>query len=280
MIYLNGSMVVFEKFPNNEMFFDMVYNQGKEQFKIIFKFKDNSTLMELFMLVKEIRRLYPEAIIELVIAYMPYSRMDRSEENRVFSLKHIADFINDLNFHSVRILQPHSDVTCALINRSVKVDVTEWLFDYALRVYDFDWQYTDAIMFPDAGAQNSMKNMCRENIILGSKRRDFSTGRITDYNMNIPEGYDVKGKHIVIVDDLCSKGGTFIWAASILRAYEPRKISLIVTHMEETVYKGDLLESPLIDYILTTDTIIEKDKHIPSKMQVLDFTNFTEKRRM
>lgn len=51
-----------------------------------------------------------KAKTKLIIGYMPYSRMDRTEGMRVFTLKYLCKIINSLNFESVEIYEPHSDV--------------------------------------------------------------------------------------------------------------------------------------------------------------------------
>ena len=54
--------------------------------------------------------------------YIPYSRMDRKEENRLFTLKSVAKFINELNFKKVIVWEPHSNVSTALFDRIAVVN--------------------------------------------------------------------------------------------------------------------------------------------------------------
>lgn len=61
------------------------------------------------------------------------------------------------------------------------------------------------------------------------------------------------------MDDLCSKGGTFMLTASKLKEIGATEIYLVVTHCENTVFQGELLTSDLITGIYTTNSILSKD---------------------
>lgn len=65
----------------------------------------------------------------------------------------------------------------------------------------------------------------------------------------------VKDKNILIVDDICSKGGTFYHSAQALKDAGAADIYLFITHCEDSIFKGSLLESGLIKHIYTTDSL-------------------------
>jgi ribose-phosphate pyrophosphokinase len=71
---------------------------------------------------------------------------------------------------------------------------------------------------------------------------------------------EVKGKDVLIVDDICSRGGTFFHSAKALKAAGANKIYLYVTHLETTVFNGELLNSGLVEKIYTTNSIFPKEK--------------------
>lgn len=284
MIYFNGGKVNFTTFPNSERYFDLNVMVDKDNL-IIFKYENDTSLMELYMFTKEIRRIYPNIHLQLAIAYMPYSRMDRSEAARVFSLKHITDFINDLDFYKVMVLEPHSDVTCALLNRSFKREVTTRLFEYAKISKMIEWneQY-DWVIFPDAGAQKNFSSGIAKNIAVCNKHRDFRTGNLTDLTIEIPNGGDLRTRNVVILDDLCSKGGTFVWAVEeILKLtgtlYKPNSVTLIVAHTEPNIFNGKIFNTNLIDTVITTNSIInESDNHYGDRLRIISFDNYINKK--
>ena len=63
----------------------------------------------------------------------------------------------------------------------------------------------------------------------------------------------------LIVDDICSKGGTFINASELVRK-ELNDLSitidLFVSHAENGIFAGDLFSH--IDHVYTTDSILTK----------------------
>ena len=65
----------------------------------------------------------------------------------------------------------------------------------------------------------------------------------------------VNGKDVLIVDDICSRGGTFTRTAKALKAAGAKSICLYVTHCENTIEKGDILTDGLIDTVYTTKSI-------------------------
>lgn len=127
MIYLNNHKIEFTSFPNGETCVDLKFREHlKLRNQIKWKYEGDSSLMELFFFKKAIEK--DRCQNELVIAYMPYSRMDRKGGNYLFTLKHISNFINGLNFDYVSVIEPHSDVTLALLDNSKGIDMTKPLF--------------------------------------------------------------------------------------------------------------------------------------------------------
>lgn len=262
MIYINNEPFGDKSFPNGETIFDMAHCHGKNTVTMIYE--SDSDIFKLIMAKKyldeqskynKVNYGRPDIIVTLTIAYMPYSRMDRQMPSMVFSLKYVADIINSLNFDSVTILTPHSNVTPALINN------VRTIYDIGV---DEAYKYSspDYVFYPDNGAYKSFgEHLKYTNCFYGNKKRELLTGKIEKYELvNAP---DINGKNILIIDDLCVKGGTFILAAQALKMAGAAKVDLFVTHLEKAVYEGILLTTDWIDHIYTVNTLeipIENDK--------------------
>jgi ribose-phosphate pyrophosphokinase len=93
----------------------------------------------------------------------------------------------------------------------------------------------DSLLFPDAGAQKRYLSPLKYAV--GHKHRDFESGDIQSYSIL----GDV-GERVLIVDDLCSRGGTFIGAAKELRAKGAKEVFLLVAHLENNVFTGELFD--------------------------------------
>jgi len=71
-------------------------------------------------------------------------------------------------------------------------------------------------------------------------------------NINIE---DIKGKDIVVFDDMIRTGTTIVKCCEILKEYQPRKIVFCVTHFHSSTEGRAKLSNPVIDEIITTNTI-------------------------
>lgn len=248
-------------FPNGETIFKTdeinLRPQGDGLNCISVVFEDDSDITKLIVAKKFIDDTsLHTAETYLDIKYFPYSRMDRKIGGYAFSLKYVCDIINSLNFNRVQICDPHSNVVTALLNKC-----HAHYYDISSLV---DNNCIDYVFYPDNGAVKKYTEVseykCFE-YFYGNKKRNLNTGRITDYELvNAP---NINDMNILIVDDICVKGGTFILAAQALKAAGANEVNLFVTHLEKAVYDGDLLTTKWINHIYTPNTMgidIHNDK--------------------
>lgn len=214
-------------------------------------YDSDDEVFSLLAIADRIKTAFPVVNLELNMPYIPNARMDRvKSKQEVFTLKTFCNLINSVGFSKVRVLDPHSDVSAALINN---IEITPTLARLAYDFYPQDKNFL--VMYPDAGAAKKF-NMFKEHIV-GNKARDWSTGSIYDYCI-IDNGIDVKDRNILIVDDICSYGGTFLLAAKALKAMGANEIYLHVDHCENSILNGELIKSGLLSGITTTDSIYTK----------------------
>lgn len=264
MIKINDRLVEFKTFPNGETLLvkESLQNsihENKEN-AIHFKYESDADLIKLMFVKNHIDSLTGlfNMKFALYIYYMPYSRMDRSEDLSPFTLKHVAKLINDLNFNQVFVIEPHSDVTPAVLDRAESVFVNFDLIEKVKEEVGFD-ENEDYIMFPDAGASKRYSKMKAKNVAIGHKERDFETGKITGFNLILNNGL-ATGNKVIIVDDMTSYGGTFVHSAKALAEKGFDEIYLLVAHAENSVLHGNPTTGVnLFDHItklFTTDSLI------------------------
>ncbi|NUJ17440.1 ribose-phosphate pyrophosphokinase [Bacillus glycinifermentans] len=261
MIKIDGKEVEFEKFPNGEL--KLIHSSIGEISllpEIHFKFEDNSDLIKLMFVKNYLDQIHAKGT-HLFIYYMPYSRMDRSENGSPFTLKYIANFINHLNFNYVNVIEPHSDVTVALLDRANAYYINFDLIEDVKDEIGFD-EDNDYIVFPDAGASKRYNKMKAKNVLIGFKHRDFQTGEIKSLEL-VGDTSKAKGRKAIIVDDLSSYGGTFIHSAEALRAEGFEEIYLLVCHAENSIFKKDLFKH--IDKVFTTNTLLTEQNNWENK---------------
>lgn len=268
MIKVNKKIVEFEHFPNGETLLvqeslQKSLHEGQENY-VHFKYESDADLIQLMLVKKHLDSLLGmfDIKVALYIYYMPYSRMDRSEEGSVFTLKHVASFINDLNFDHVFVVEPHSDVTPAVLNKSESLFINFDLIERVKEEVGFDIE-EDYLMFPDAGASKRYGKMKAKNVAIGHKKRNFQTGHIEGFDIVFNNDEDTRGKKVIIVDDMTSYGGTFVHSEIALRkVYGFKEVYLLVAHAENSVLYGNpKTEINLFDHIdklFTTDSILSK----------------------
>lgn len=254
MIKLEGNIVDVNRFPDGTLLLkqDIGYTWGPRAVHIDWFYENNEELVTLIYLVKHLNSCCVNTI-HLTMPYIPNARQDRVKETKdVFTLKYFADIINYLNFTTVRVLDPHSHVSEALIDRVVVESPKQFINKVIQRCSP------DILFFPDEGAMKRYASTFNKEYAFGIKRRDWATGKI--------EGLDVAGcvdkikdSRILIVDDICSRGGTFYHSAKKLKELGAKEIYLYVTHCENTILEGDLLTSGLIEKVYTTNSIFTKE---------------------
>lgn len=169
--------------------------------------------------------------VKNISLYVPYFLGARSD--RAFfsiSVNYLRDIIspiiNSLNFEEVIVLDPHSNVLEACIN-NFRND-TETYYTFIQKAMK-SCTKLPVLIAPDEGASKKVYNLAKMfdvKYITCSKKRDVRTGRITE--IIVPK-ID-KGEELLVVDDICDGGATFIELAKELDETSPANLRLAVTH--------------------------------------------------
>ena len=249
MVSINGYSIGNECYPNNERIFK-TKEFDTDDFTIEIKYETDIDISILIMCKKYLDDKFNNPKVTLIMKYVPYSRMDRNIKGYMFSLKYFCQLINDLKFHRVIVLDIHSNVATALLDRCEEIDVNQYIYKI------FNEVYVDYVFYPDAGSMTRYSKTFKTSqpYFYGNKKRDLSNGKITSYE--IVDCPDIQNKNILIIDDLCAFGGTFKLAAEKLKDKGANNIYLYVSHCENSIYKGELIKSGLILKIFTTDSIL------------------------
>jgi ribose-phosphate pyrophosphokinase len=270
MIRINENDVNVNKFPDGTLLLKELISEdcGQEERKrkatITWLFENNEELVTLIYLAGHLRA-HGVAELSLDMPYIPNARQDRVKAAEdVFTLKYFAEVINWLNFDSVTVLDPHSSVSEALIDK-ILVRTPEPFIQKVINKIGGEKELT--MFYPDEGACKRYSGMFRLPYAFGIKNRDWETGDI--------RGLDVSGmtdcirdRKILIVDDISSKGGTFYFSAKKLKELGAGEIYLYISHCENTILEGDVLTSGLIKRVFTTNSIFTKKDE---RIEVFDY---------
>lgn len=66
---------------------------------------------------------------------------------------------------------------------------------------------------------------------------------------------EVKGRDVIVIDDMVRTGNTIVKACSMIRGAQPNKIVFLVTHFYTSQEGREKLNSPVIDEIVASNTI-------------------------
>ena len=288
MIYLNGKKINFIDFPNKERRLDLPKEMVNLDFynvvnNVYWKYNGDASIFELLLLDNAIHSYKKN--YNLYIGYMPYSRMDRTEnEGTAFSLDIMTTLLtqNLWAISKVFILDPHSEVTLKQLNRKSKQNLDynfakefEYLdhwFDETTQSYSFAKDVIDYtklniknawFVFPDKGAAKRYNANDYPNVIVCEKVRDFATGKIQTIKAHINKQTTTPDEHapLIIIDDLCSYGGTFVGAVKAIEndlGITSKNNWLIVTHAEEAMTQGNIPKT--FQKVFTTDSIATPPK--------------------
>ncbi|HEY9758516.1 MAG TPA: hypothetical protein V6C97_25345 [Oculatellaceae cyanobacterium] len=201
----------------------------------------------------------PSKRIALVLPYLPYARADRRfVEGDCFGLETFAHVVNGLEI-DVYCLDAHSSKAPDLVRRLHSL-TPELLIQQAIR-HNLTAHGAEklTLLFPDEGAKKRYGELS-QSLSLGalhcSKVRDKVTGKLSKFS--VPEKHEFTTANVLLIDDICDGGGTFIGIAEALKGHDLR-LSLYVTHgifskgLEpltrrfDTIYTTDSFAHDLID---------------------------------
>jgi ribose-phosphate pyrophosphokinase len=240
-----------------------------ERTDIRLRYNQDNQLITLLQVNDALKRLFVFGRT-LWLPYFPGGRQDRvCNPGESLAVKVYADLINSCGFDSVHVLDPHSEVTSALVNNIVVHDN----FRLVRKVWDYlnppqamimEPKNDLVLISPDAGSNKKIfkiaQNLNGATVVRADKKRDTLTGQLSGTEVYAET---LVGKTCVIVDDICSRGGTFKGLAVELKKKGAEKIYLVVSHYENSANKPQLKESG-IDHVYCTNSMqtIESDDFI------------------
>jgi ribose-phosphate pyrophosphokinase len=196
--------------------------------------------------------------VENVELYVPYFLGGRSDRRFLAGqtnyLKNvICPIINSQGFSKVYVVDPHSDVLEACLNNFNKF-TNNSIVEYALDKLNGRSAQT-MLVSPDAGALKKIYDIAKDfnikNVITASKVRDIESGNIIRTALPTMDLRDIE--QIIIIDDICDGGRTFIELAKAIKEITEIPIYLVVTH---GIFSGGFEKlSDVLDGIFCTNSV-------------------------
>lgn len=194
--------------------------------------KSSSDFMKL-VFIKSVLDAHDIKNVELYLPYIPYGRQDRvCNEGEAFSLKVFGKMLNNLKFYKIHTLDPHSSVSEACVDNLVVYNQYQ-IFSGSSLLKDY-LSDNSVIVAPDAGAMKKVGFLAKmfdvKDIVRADKVRNLDDGKILETVVHA-KPHSLDGKNVVIFDDICDGGRTFIELAHAIKdQHTLQSINLVVTH--------------------------------------------------
>ena len=220
----------------------------------------NQYLISFLLTIYNVKRL-GAAKITCIMPYHIYSRQDReSRLGEPISSKYLASMLESAGINQYLTINSHSygkNPLSDFFSESESISLSAIPL-VAQTVKKLSNSLEDILCFsPDEGALMLAKEAADaiNSQFYGAiqKKRDPDTGEITQELVGID--ISLQNRHILIVDDLVSSGGTMIGAARIFKQQGAREVYLGYIHGVHTTEKFKKLAKEDIRLFVTTDSI-------------------------
>lgn len=227
------------------------------------------------LLIKDLLLSSSAGKVTFVLPDMYYSRQDRKDRPRVpISARALARSISP-NLERIITMDLHADQIQGFFPEEVPVD-NLYSFPVAVRYLiqnHPEYAKNLAVVSPDAGSANRVRrfynNMIKAKELPPNSKISIS---IMDKERSAPGEVGsinllgrVKGKNVIVPDDIIDSGGTLCYAAKALRSKGAKKLICYGTHGLFTNGLDDL--SKYFDLILTSNTHYQKPH---KKLEMVD----------
>jgi len=224
----------------------------------------NENLMELLIMIDAFQRASAQRITA-VIPYYGYARQDRKDQPRVpITAKLVANLITVAGADRVLTIDLHAAQIQGFFD--IKVD---HLFAAPIFIDYFKEKHFDdvVVLSPDVGGVRRARAYARRlnaSLAIVDKRRPMANEAHVLHIVG-----EVKGKHILIVDDMVDTGGTMLAAMGVLEERGAGEIYASCTHPVLSGGACEKIEKSSLKELVVTDSIpLEENKKV-SKIRVL-----------
>lgn len=247
---------IYKTFPDGESYVRIPCNIKGNRAIVVQSliYPQDKSIIETILLGDAIKELGAEDQV-LVSPYLAYSRQDRVFlEGEPISIRSVLNMFKEY-YNMLFTIEIHKEESLKYFG---KLSINIRPYTYMAEKIGFKNKNV-AVLSPDAGAIDRAKSLssylnCDYDYFI--KSRDRVTGEITMQ----PKELDVRGRDIIIIDDIISTGGTILKASQILKSQGAGKIYVMVSHAILLNNAEEKLISSGIEKIYAANTLPKKDK--------------------
>jgi ribose-phosphate pyrophosphokinase len=241
-----------QPFPDGETFIKIEENVRGEDVFVVQPTSPptNHNLMELFIMIDALRRASAMRITA-VLPFYGYARQDRKDQPRVpITAKLIANLLVAAGVNRILAMDLHAQQIQGFFD--IPVDhlyAAPVMYDYLRKKSLPDL----VVVSPDVGGlkmAHAYSQVLESGLAIVAKRRKNAT----EVESMAVIG-EIRGKNILLVDDLTETAGTLTSAAALLKKKGAKKILACVSHAILNNVGIERLRKSAIDELITTDTV-------------------------
>lgn len=227
-------------------------------------------LMELLQMVDAAKRASARNIIA-VMPYYGYARQDRKDKPRVsIGSKLVANLLSAAGVTRVMTMDLHADQIQGFFEVPVDHLFASTIFLPYLRELDLPNLIMAA---PDTGGTkraNAYAKFLNCDLAICYKQR-----KVANQIESMTVIGEVKGKDVVLVDDLIDTGGTLAKSAAMMMEHGAKSVRAMITHPVLSGPAYDRINDSVLTELVTTDTIPLKEQS--DKIKVLSVADLFAK---
>ena len=224
--------------------------RGRDVFLVQSTFPNSDNLMELLLMIDAAKRASARNIVA-VIPYFGWARQDRKDKPRVcIGAKLVADLLSVAGIDRLITMDLHADQEQGFFNVPV------------------DHLYASTIMMPYISSLN-LKNLCIATPDVGGSKRASVYAKYFDCPLvlcnktrkcaNVVSEMqvigDVKGKNVILVDDIVDTAGTITMAANLMKEKGANSVRAIASHCVMSGPASERIQDSVIEEMVFTDSI-------------------------
>src|SRR5687767_9471279 len=240
-------------FPDGETFVKIEENVRGEDVYLVQSTAPptNHHLMEMFIMMDALRRASASRITA-VMPFYGYARQDRKDQPRVpITAKLVANLLVAAGANRILTMDLHAQQIQGFFD--IPVDhlyAAPVMYEYLKRKNLDDL----VVVSPDVGGlkmAHAYSQVLSGGLAIVAKRR-----KSADEVESIAIIGEIRGKNVLMVDDLTETAGTLTNAAALLRKKGAKKVYACVSHAILNDLGIERLRKSRIDELITTDTVL------------------------
>lgn len=232
MLLLNHTPVKYFKFPGGELQVKLPEKIEYDRVLLIWKPVNSDDILKLILTVDALKHagIFD---IEIDILYLPYARQDRiCNPGEALSALVIVKLIDSLDVTLLRLWDIHNRDTLLLFKQTSICEMEVYDIFKRYKILDNFNLFNLVLCSPDIGALSRVNSIASRFELTAPitiiKKRNPETGKII--GINLRHYWPINARNVLIVDDICDGGTTFIESAKLLRKSGAGDLFLYVTH--------------------------------------------------